>query len=287
MQTISVHHPDILKFATVKNDDTKVTGANISIRLSNEFLKALEEKTDYEQRWPVDSETPEYSQMVSAQEVWDTIISSAWQRAEPGLLFWDNIIKDSPADCYNDFKTISTNPCGEIPLCAYDSCRLLAINLFHAVKNPFTKEAEFNFDALVETTKIAQRLMDDIIDLEIEAIDRIIKKIKSDPEPQEVKSIELNLWNKMKEKAINGRRTGTGITALGDVLAALSIPYGSEESIELTEKIYKTLKLSAYRASVDMAKELGAFPIWNSEYEKNNPFLLRILDEDPKLYEDM
>lgn len=287
METISVHHPDILTFATIKNDSTKVTGANISVRLSNEFLQALEKDEEYELRWPVNSDIPEYSKMVSAKEVWDIIIHSAWLRAEPGLLFWDNIINESPADCYEEFKTISTNPCGEIPLCEYDSCRLLAINLFHAVKNPFTNDAYFDFDELWSTAYYAQRLMDDIIDLEIEAIQKIIDKIKKDPEPEEVKITELNLWIKVKEKAEKGRRTGTGITALGDVMAAIGIQYGSEESVDFTENVYKTLKLAAYRSSVNMAKELGPFPIWEDSLENNNPFLLRIKEEDPALYSDM
>lgn len=287
IETISVHHPDILIFTNIKNDNTKVTGANISIRLSDEFLQALDSNNTYEQRWPVDSKHPKISKQILASKIWNEIIHSAWLRAEPGLLFWDNIIKNSPADCYDDFNTLAVNPCGEIPLCAYDSCRLLAVNLFHAIKNPFTKNAEYDFNILYETTKIAQRFMDDIVDLEIESVNKIINKINSDPEPDDIKYTELNLWKKILDKAKQGRRTGTGITALGDCMAALGIKYGSKKSIEFTEQVYKTLKLAAYQSSVDMAKELGPFPIWDYSKEKNNPFLLRIKDDNPTLYADM
>jgi ribonucleoside-diphosphate reductase alpha chain len=287
METISVHHPDILTFATIKNDDKKVTGANISVRLSDEFLKSLDDKTDYELRWPVEDTIPEISKMESAKKVWDTIIDSAWNRAEPGLLFWDTILRESIPDCYEFFKSISTNPCAEIVLCAYDSCRLLAMNLFYCVENAFTKDVKFSFEKLKKMTALGQRLMDDIVDLEIEAVDKIINKIESDPEPDEIKQTELSLWQKIKEKAVRGRRTGLGITALGDAMAACGIKYGSEESVEFTEEVYKTIKLAAYGCSVDMAKELGPFPEWNHEKEKNNPFLLRIKDENPKLYADM
>lgn len=281
MVSISVHHPDILKFATVKNDDVSVTGANISVRLSNEFLEAVRNGTKYEQRWPVESKTPKVSRLVDAREVWKVIIHSAWLRAEPGLLFWDNIISESPADCYASigFKTVSTNPCGEIPLCAYDSCRLLVLNLLSFVENPFTKQAKFNYKKFYQYAQIAQRLMDDLVDLEIEAVNRIINKIENDPEPTEVKQTELSLWTKIAEMAELGRRTGLGITALGDTIAALGIKYGSKKSLETAEQIYQTLKFGSYRASVDMAKELGSFPVWDWEMEKNCPFLNRMKDE--------
>lgn len=282
MLTLSVHHPEVLEFAESKLDNKKITGANISIRLSNEFLRAVEADEEYEQRWPVDSKTPIISRYVSARSVWKRLIHCAWQRAEPGLLFWDRILEESPADCYADFGyiTIVTNPCGELPLSALDSCRLLLLNSFSFVKKPFTREAYFDFSEFYNTSQIAQRLMDDIIDLELEAIQRIIDKVKSDPEPAHVKRDELELWEKIYQNCENGRRTGTGITALGDAIAAVGLRYGSEESIQFTDKVYQTLKFGSYRASVDMAKELGPFPIWNHELEKNNPFLLRIKNEN-------
>jgi ribonucleoside-diphosphate reductase alpha chain len=289
MITLNVHHPDILEFAKVKRDLTKVTGANISIRLTDEFLKAVDADEEYEQRWPVDSDSPSVSKKVNARSVWSVIVENAHHMAEPGLLFWDNIINESPADCYEDlgFKTISTNPCSEIPLSAFDSCRLMLLNAFGYVENPFTKKASFNFEKFNEDSEICQRLMDDLVDLEIECIDRILDKIKSDPENKEVKSREIKLWNNIRNAALNGRRTGTGATAIGDTLAALNMPYTSDKGIDMVEKIYKNLKLSAYRSSVNMAKEIGAFPIWNPDLEKNNPFLNRIKDEDPQLYADM
>lgn len=289
MITLDVHHPDIIEFAKVKRDLTKVTGANISIRFSDEFLKAVDEGTDYEQRWPVDSKTPEMSKRVNARSVWNVIVENAHHMAEPGLLFWDNIIRESPADCYHKFgfKTISTNPCSEIPLSAFDSCRLMLLNVFGYVENPFTNNASFNFEKFNKDAEICQRLMDDLVDLEAECIERILAKIDSDPEGPSVKSREKKLWNNILTAAINGRRTGTGATAVGDALAALGLPYASSAGIEMNEKIYKNLKLSAYRSSVEMAKEIGPFPLWNHELEKDNPFLNRIKDEDPKLYEDM
>lgn len=281
MISMSVHHPQVEDFATVKNDDKSVTGANISLRLSDEFLQALLDNQEYEQRWPINSKNPKFSRMVSAKKVWKTIVNSAWKRAEPGILFWDNILRESPADCYADFgfRTISTNPCGEIPLSAYDSCRLMAINLLHCVKNSFTKDAYFDFKELYETAQITQRLMDDLIDLELEAVDKLIAKIQTDPESDSVKRTELELWQNVRKSCVDGRRTGTGITGLGDVIAALGIKYGSEKSILITEEIYKTMKFGSYRSSVDMAKELGPFPIWDWELEKNNPFIKRIKDE--------
>lgn len=288
MLTIDVHHPEVIDFAMSKLDKTKVTGANISIRLTDEFLKAVKENGEYEQRFPVDpKEKRKYSKMVSARDVWRKLIELAHGTAEPGLLFWDTILRESPADCYPEYITISTNPCSELPLSALDSCRLLLLNLFGYVKNPFTNEAYFDFDEFYKDAQIAQRFMDDIVDLELESIQRIIDKIEADPEPDEIKYRELQLWKDIYNTCFNGRRTGTGITALGDAMAAIDIKYGSEESIEFTEKVYKTLKLGCYRASVDMAKELGAFPVWDAELEKSNPFLLRIRDEDPELYREM
>ncbi len=289
MISISVHHPDILEFIKVKNDEVSVTGANISVRLTDEFLNAVRNDTDYQVRWPVDSNNPSISRMVSAKEVWNAIIHNAWLRAEPGLLFWDNILRESPADCYAKygFRTVSTNPCSEIPLSIFDSCRLLALVLVNFVENPYTKNAKFNYDKLYNYARKAQRLMDDIVDLEIECIDKIIAKINADPEPAFVKAAELHLWTSIKKACVDGRRTGTGITGIGDTLAAMGIKYGSNDSIDVTEKILKTIKLGCYSMSIDMARELGPFPVWDKELEKDNPFLLRIKDEDPILWERM
>lgn len=279
MLTLSVHHPDILKFATVKNDDVSVTGANISVKLTDEFLNAVKANEDYELRWPVNSPNPSIKKTVKAREVWKIIINSAWLRAEPGLLFWDNILRESPADCYEIYRTVSTNPCSEIPLSFLDSCRLLVLNLFYYVRNPYTVEAYFDYREFYEDVQIAQRLMDDLIDLELEHIDRIIKKIENDKEPINVKQLELDTWNKIKIACENGRRTGLGITALADTMAACIIRYGTEKSINFVDRVYKTLKLGAYRSSVDMAKELGSFPIFDSELEKNCDFLKRIKND--------
>lgn len=293
MITISCHHPEILDFAKVKRDLTKVTGANISVRLTNEFLNAVVNKEKYEMRWPVDAREkgrePEVSKMVDANEVWDLIIENAHFMAEPGLLFWDRIISESPADCYKEygFETISTNPCSEIPLSAFDSCRLLLLNLLGYVVNPWAKDAYFDFESFYKDSQVAQRLMDDLIDLEIEKIDKIINKITADPEDYDVKYIELDMWEKIREVCYNGRRTGTGITALGDALAACNIKYGSKESLDFVDKVYKTLKLGCYRSSVDMAKELGAFPVFNASLEADNPFINRIKEEDAELFADM
>lgn len=289
MLTISVHHPQVLDFAKVKRDLTKVTGANISVRFTDEFLKAVENDEDYEQRWPVDSENPTVSKKVSAKKVWMEIIENAHAMAEPGLLFWDTMLRESPADCYSEqgFKTVCTNPCSELPLSPLDSCRLMLINCYSYVKNPFTKKATFDFDEFYKDVQVLQRLMDDMVDLEIETIDRIIGKIKRDPEANDIKRNELSMWEKIRKACVNGRRTGSGTTAIGDTIAALGIKYGSDESIKVTEKIYKTLKLGCYRASVDMAKEFGAFPVWDHELEKDNVFLNRIKEEDPELYKDM
>lgn len=290
MLTLNVHHPDVLDFATVKNDNSKVTGANISLSLTKEFLDAVKNNTDYELRFPVDykqsGKEPQISKFVKAKEVWKTIIHSAWLRAEPGLLMWDNILS-GPADCYDKYKAVSTNPCSEIAMCSLESCRLLAINLFGYVKEPFTKIARFDYELFHSEAKIAQKLMDDIVDMESEKIDQILKKIKSDPESDEIKQSEITLWNKIKKLNDECRRTGLGITALADTLAGLGIKYGTEKSIIETEKIYKTLKLAAYEASVDMAEELGKFKDYDSEVEKNNEFLLRIKEESPVLYKKM
>jgi ribonucleoside-diphosphate reductase alpha chain len=289
MITCNVHHPQIMDFICCKEDKTKITGANISVKLTDEFLTALDNDEEYEVRWPVDSVTPKISRRVRAKIVWDAIIDHAWQSAEPGLLFWDNIIRESPADCYArfGFRTIATNPCSELPLSALDSCRLLLLNLFYYVKKAFTSEAYFDFEEFYYDAQVAQRFMDDIIDLEIEAIERVIAKIIADPEADEIKSAELSLWKRIKNSCVNGRRTGTGITALGDSLAALGVKYGSEESVALTDKIYRTLKLGCYRSSVDMAKELGPFPIFDAALESDCSFLRRIAKEDPELYADM
>jgi ribonucleoside-diphosphate reductase alpha chain len=279
MLTLSVHHPDIETFINIKNDATKVTGANISVRLTDEFLKAVDNDEEYELRFPVDSKKPTYTRKIKAKDIWNKIVNSAWNRAEPGLLFWDNIIRESPTDCYELFVTISTNPCSEIPLSAYDSCRLISINLMSFIVNAFTKNAYFDYNMFYQTVMIAQRLMDDLVDLELECIDKILAKIEADPESKTVKSVERELWQKVRQSCIGGRRTGLGTTALGDCLAAINVKYGSNESISVVDRIYKTLKFGSYRSSVDMAKELGPFPEWNWESEEDNPFINRIKDE--------
>ncbi len=280
MISISVHHPDIEKFIAIKADGTSVTGANISVRLSNEFLNAVKTDKDFELRWPVASKTPKISKMVSAKALWKKIIHYAWLRAEPGLLFWDHILKECPANYYPFFLIISTNPCGEITLSAYDSCRLLAINLCGYLRNPFTKKASFDYREFYKDAKIAQRLMDDLVDLELECIDKIIKKIEDDPEPDDVKFTELNLWKKIREACVRGRRTGLGITGLGDVIAGLNQKYGSDESINTTQFIYQFLKFASYESSMEMAKELGPFPDWDWNLEKDCPFIQRIEKEE-------
>lgn len=291
MLTLSVHHPQIVDFCNVKKDLTKVTGANISVRLTDEFLQAVKDDQYYEQRWPVDAKKPKITRQVRARAIWDQIVQNARDNAEPGILFWDNIIKESPADCYEEFQTVSTNPCSEIPLSAMDACRLLCLNVFNYVSSPFTEEASFDWRLFYEHSKLAQRLMDNIVDLELEHIDRIVDKIKADPECQTIKDRELDLWAKIRNSCENGRRCGIGITALGDTLAALGIEYGSDESIEVSEKIYMALKLGAYRGSVELAEALGPFPLWDQDKEKKNPFLLRmkkdkLYDNDGELIED-
>ncbi len=289
MLSVSIKHPDSERFIDAKMDGTKVTGANVSVRIGHDFMKAVKAGKKYKQQYPVNSKTPKYRNEVDAQMLWDKIIHNAWKSAEPGILFWDTIIDESIPDCYSDlgFETVSTNPCGEIPLCPYDSCRLLAINLYSYVDNPFTKDAEFNFDLFRKHAAMAQRIMDDIVDLELEKVDRIIEKIKSDPETEEIKRTELILWDKIKAKAIQGRRTGVGITAEGDMLAALGLKYGTAEATAFSTEVHKKLALSAYRASVDLARERGPFPIYDATREFKNPMILRIKEADEELYNDM
>ncbi|MBZ0326984.1 MAG: adenosylcobalamin-dependent ribonucleoside-diphosphate reductase [Altibacter sp.] len=289
MLSVSINHPDSEDFIDAKMEQGKVTGANVSVRIDDAFMQAVKDGTNYTQKYPVNSDNPRFSKDMEAGRLWNKIVHNAWKSAEPGILFWDTIIKESVPDCYSDlgFKTVSTNPCGEIPLCPYDSCRLLAINLFSYVEAPFTKEAYFNFPLFKNHIAIAQRIMDDIIDLELEKVDAIIAKIDADPQSDEVKAVEKNLWLNIKRKAIEGRRTGIGITAEGDMLAALGIKYGSQEGIDFSVEIHKTVALEAYRASVYAAKERGAFKIFDSEKEKNNPFILRLKEADEKLYFDM
>ncbi|HLW61997.1 MAG TPA: adenosylcobalamin-dependent ribonucleoside-diphosphate reductase, partial [Flavobacterium sp.] len=289
MLSVSVNHPDAEGFIDAKLEQGKVTGANVSVRIDDAFMNAVRNNKTYTQKYPIFSENPKFSKELQASELWKKIVHNAWKSAEPGILFWDTIIRESLPDCYADlgYKTLSTNPCGEIPLCAYDSCRLLAINLFSYVVNPFTKEAYFDFELFKKHVAIAQRMMDDIIDLELEKIDAIIQKIDEDPEDAEVKRIERNLWIEIRKKAEEGRRTGVGITAEGDMLAALNIRYGSKEGNEFSVKVHKKLALAAYRSSVEMAKERGAFSIYDAKRELNNPFALRIKENDPALYNDM
>lgn len=283
MITISINHPEIETFINIKRDLKKVTGANISIRLNDDFMQAVKDDQGYTLRWPVDArpETAKVTKTVRAKDIWNQIIDSAWTSAEPGLLFWDTVKKNTPSDIYHEFghNSISTNPCGEIVLPAYDACRLLVLNLVSYVKNPFTKDAVFDFKKFNQHTIVAQRLMDDIIDLEIECIDRIIAKIKADPEPDEVKAVELTLWHKIRHMNTSGRRTGLGITALGDALAMLGIKYGSPESIDMTRKIYRSLAVGSHTSSCIMAKERGAFPIFNYELEKDHAYLTNIFED--------
>ncbi|MFR9593401.1 MAG: adenosylcobalamin-dependent ribonucleoside-diphosphate reductase [Rikenellaceae bacterium] len=289
MLSLLVKHPDAEKFIDAKTDMGKVTGANVSIKLDDEFMRASAEGRPYHQQFPVDSDSPQFETDIDAKKLWDKIIHNAWKSAEPGVLFWDTIIRESVPDCYADlgFKTVSTNPCGEIPLCPYDSCRLMAINLFSYVNNPFTEEAAFDFELFKTHVHKAMRMMDDIIDLELEKVSQIIDKISGDPEDEEVRRVEYNLWCKIKEMAQMGRRTGLGITAEGDMLAALGMRYGSKEAIDMAVEVQKTLAMEAYRASVDMAEERGAFQIYDAEREVNNPMIGRVKAEDEALYERM
>lgn len=289
MLSVSINHPDAENFIDAKLEQGKITGANVSVRIDDSFMRAVKNNQSYTQKYPIFSSDPKFSKDIQAKNLWMKIVHNAWKSAEPGILFWDTIIRESLPDCYADlgYKTLSTNPCGEIPLCAYDSCRLLAINLFSYVMHPFTKEAYFDFELFKEHVGYAQKMMDDIIDLELEKVDVIIQKIDQDPEDEEVKRIERNLWLEIRKKAEEGRRTGVGITAEGDMLAALGIRYGSEEGNAFSVNVHKTLALAAYRSSVEMAKERGPFEIYDSKREANNPFVLRIKEADPALYNDM
>ena len=289
MLSVSIKHPDAEAFIDAKMTEGRVTGANVSVRIDDEFMRCATEGQPYRQQYPIDAEKPQMEKEIDAAALWKKIVHNAWKSAEPGVLFWDTIIRESLPDCYADlgFKTISTNPCGEIPLCPYDSCRLLAINLYSYVKNPFTPEAEFDFELFRRHVQLAQRLMDDIIDLEQEKIDRILEKIASDPQSDEVKATERTLWEKIRRRTGQGRRTGVGITAEGDMLAALGLRYGTQEALDFAVEVQKTLALSAYRSSVTMAQERGAFEVFDAEREKNNPFMLRIKEADSQLYADM
>lgn len=289
MLSVSIKHPDSESFIDAKMTEGKVTGANVSVKLDDEFMQAAVDGKPYTQQYPIDSSNPMVSKEIDASALWRKIVHNAWKSAEPGVLFWDTIIRESVPDCYADlgFRTVSTNPCGEIPLCPYDSCRLLAINLYSYVVNPFTPDAYFDFELFKKHVALAQRIMDDIIDLELEKIERILEKIDSDPESMEVKGSERHLWEKIYHKSGLGRRTGVGITAEGDMLAAMGLRYGTEEATEFSEKVHKTIALEAYRSSVNMAKERGAFEIYDAEREKNNPFINRLKEADPELYEEM
>lgn len=289
MLSVSIKHPDSESFIDAKMVEGKVTGANVSVKMDDAFMEAAVKGEKYVQKYPIDSDEPLYSKEIEASELWGKIVHNAWKSAEPGVLFWDTILRESVPDCYADlgFRTVSTNPCGEIPLCPYDSCRLLAINLYSYVKNPFTPKAEFDYDLLKEHVTKAQRIMDDIIDLEIEKIQMIQEKIESDPESEEVKFSERHLWEKIMDKSTKGRRTGVGITAEGDMLAAMGYTYGTDEATDFSEGIHKAIALAAYRSSVTMAQERGAFSIFDAEREKNNPYIQRLAAADPELYKDM
>ena len=289
MLTVNIKHPDSEAFIDAKMTEGKVTGANVSVRITDDFMQAAADETQFIQQYPVDSPTPFITKPTDASRLWKKIVHNAWKSAEPGVLFWDTITRESVPDCYADlgFQTISTNPCGEIPLCPYDSCRLLALNLYSYVRDPFTDHARFDFDLFRVHIAKAQRIMDDIIDLEMEKIDKIIEKIKSDPETEEVKMTELNLWNKIRNKTLKGRRTGVGTTGEGDMLAALGLRYGTKEATDFSTEVHKQLALAAYGSSVDMAAERGAFEIYDAEREASNPYINRIREADPELYERM
>ncbi len=289
MLSLSIKHPDAERFIDAKVDTGKVTGANVSIKIDDAFMRAALDGTKYHQQFPIASDKPKYEQEIDARKLWNKIIHNAWKSAEPGVLFWDTILRESIPDCYADegFVTVSTNPCGEIPLCPYDSCRLLAINLLSYVRNPFTKQAKFDFELFRTHVDKAMRMMDDIIDLELEKVELIIEKIEKDPEDADVRRVELELWKKIRTMAQKGRRTGLGITAEGDMLAALGLRYGSNEAIDFAVNVQKELALSAYRASVKMAGERGAFPVYDAAKEANNPMIGRIREADPALYDEM
>lgn len=289
MLSLSIKHPDAERFIDAKVDTGKVTGANVSIKIDDDFMRAAIAGKKYRQQFPIDSAAPKYEQQIDARKLWEKIIHNAWKSAEPGVLFWDTILRESIPDCYADegFVTVSTNPCGEIPLCPYDSCRLLALNLLSYVDDPFTPKAEFNFAKFKEHVAKAMRMMDDIIDLELEKVELIIEKIAADPEDEDVRRVELELWKKIRTMALKGRRTGLGITAEGDMLAALGLRYGSDEAIDFAVEVQKTLAVEAYRASVKMAGERGAFAIYDAAKEKDNPMIARIREVDPELYAEM
>ncbi len=289
MLSISVKHPDAEHFIDAKLEAGKVTGANVSVKINDEFMKAVVDGTSYTQQYPIDSKKPTHTREIDARTLWTKIVHNAWKSAEPGILFWDTVIRESVADSYSDqgFKTVSTNPCGEIPLCPYDSCRLLAINLYIYVDEPFTAEARFNWEKFKKHVGLTQRIMDDIIDLELEKVDAILNKIYSDPEDEEIKRVEINLWENIKRKAVEGRRTGVGITAEGDMLAGLGLQYGSENAIDFSVEVHKTIALEAYRSSVSMAQERGPFKVFDFNKEKDNPFVNRLGKEDPGLIEEM
>ncbi len=289
MLSIEVKHPDAEHFIDAKMESGKVTGANVSVKINDEFMKAVVEGKTYTQQYPIDSDNPTHTKEIDARDLWQKIVHNAWKSAEPGILFWDTVTRESVADSYADdgFKTVSTNPCGEIPLCPYDSCRLLAVNLYSYVEQPFTPEAKFNWEKFRKHVGLAQRIMDDIIDLELEKVDAILDKIYSDPEDVEIKQVEINLWNNIKRKALEGRRTGVGITAEGDMLAGLGLRYGSEDAIDFSVEVHKAIALEAYRSSVNMARERGPFEVFDFNKEKDNPFINRLGKEDPELIEDM
>ena len=289
MLSVSIKHPDSEAFIDAKMTEGKVTGANVSVKIDDDFMKAAIDGGVYKQQYPIDAESPLYEKEIDASALWKKIIHNAWKSAEPGVLFWDTILRESVPDCYADlgFRTVSTNPCGEIPLCPYDSCRLLAINLYSYVMKPFTSEAYFDFDLFQKHVGLAQRIMDDIIDLESEKIEKILEKIDSDPESLEIKQTERHLWEKIQHKTLQGRRTGVGITAEGDMLAALGLRYGTDEATDYAESVQKALALAAYRSSVHLAKERGAFEVFDAKREENNPFINRLREADPSLYTDM
>ncbi len=289
MLSVSIKHPDSEAFIDAKMEQGKVTGANVSVKIDDEFMKAALSGSEYKQQYPIDSENPKVEKRINAQQLWQKIIHNAWKSAEPGVLFWDTVLRESVADCYADlgYRTVSTNPCGEIPLCPYDSCRLIAMNLYSYVENPFTPFAEFNFDLFKEHTIKAMRLMDDLVDLEMEKIEAILKKIDSDPESAAVKRTEVELWEKIRQKSLGGRRTGLGITAEGDMLAALGYTYGDDKAIAFSVEVQKTLAVNAYRSSVIMAAERGAFPIYDAKREEHNPMIDRIREAAPDVYKEM
>lgn len=289
MLSVSIKHPDSESFIDAKMESGKITGANVSVKIHDDFMKAAMSGATYVQQYPIDSKEPWYKKEVDANAIWKKIVHNAWQSAEPGVLFWDTIIRESVPDCYADlgYKTVSTNPCGEIPLCPYDSCRLLAINLYSYVQNPFTAEAKFDFELFSKHVGLAQRIMDDIIDLEMEKIEKIMAKIDSDPEADDIKLTEFQLWEKIKEKTSQGRRTGVGTTGEGDMLAALGYRYGTDEATDFSELVHKTVALAAYRSSVNMARERGAFTVYDAKREENNPYIQRLREADPELYDEM